>query len=198
MAAGGVEQKVIEDRRVRRSTAADEFRAGAPVRKREEPEAVRQFVRRDGNEINIGVVIIVQAEIEMNPRQTAGITKIYVESHPDFDRCGVQIASKLRIGERRRIPGAEDFGAGEIPPGAKRAPASKFGRIRGAAQRVPGYQRRNGRDAIESGAPLVGGGLDSNHPLLSERCADIAADREDRRRVIETDARGVAILDDDG
>ena len=65
---------------------AASLRASAPVRKCLEPEAVRQFVRRDGNKIDIVAVIIVQPEVEMHARETASIPKVHVESRPDFGR----------------------------------------------------------------------------------------------------------------
>src|SRR5437016_1256247 len=107
--AGVVKQEAIVNR-----WRASIQRPGAGVGKGLESEPMREFVKQDANQIDIGAVIVIQAKIKRRAIETSGVAQVHIELRIYFLRASIQIVSRQRVRQSSAVPGAGKWRVGKI------------------------------------------------------------------------------------
>ena len=103
-----------------------------------------ELVRGDSDEVDVGAVVVVQPEVVEHAGEATRVAQVDVEPGPDIG-VRVDVGAELLVGQRHRVQGARDAGAGEVAPHGDRAGAAQDGRSLVAAQRFPGGEDRDRR-----------------------------------------------------
>ena len=64
---------------------------------------MRELVSEDGNQIDIGSVVVVQAQVKEHSRQASSASQVDVEVGTDIGGCRIRVSAEQLVGERLSI-----------------------------------------------------------------------------------------------